>query len=687
MPPKKRPTARKADAPTIKAFRNIPEFNKILNEAATTLDKAAGEVFSEVFKDIVDIFRSAIPDENTANALQSITCAKVEQHIAQMVTRQLVASPIESAMRTRPSIRSTRSSAASTRSKTKQRSIKKEIDEHPETIVEEDQDQDLEPESEQTNRMFANAPEDDGDDDMDVEDQDVTPRPETPPISSEMTDDEFEGIAVPSTLTRMQQMSISRKLEPVSSSSRTPVKHGTPRRNPARQAHTVPTTPRNVFQTTPGRTQAPAAAPRTPHRLPYPYQAPENEMDKKMKHADELRNKVIEQKKEQARKADEKRVAVMERRKEQEKAKQERIDEIKRKEEKTANFVRMQKEHRSPTRARLQVGEPKTPSSKSQSSRKIFAAVTTENFPTPGRVHAKRGRIEVATKNGKKTTVAEPTVRLSPSRNLPRNTSRQVKAEPMDLEKDITPIKQKPKAKAKRSHVSSAAAAADAHAAHLQAEQEQYLMKLAAEKKAAKDRELAEEQARVAADEKQSQAKKEAEEKAEAARRYQVEEMDRLKKLQEEEEQRLREQQEREEAELKATLAKQAEKKAKQQATGRSPPPDAYEMTPPRTYQAKSKNDYGLHDLNSDDETDQEDDPRKEVPEWADFVLVRDNVRKHTSKPPFDVIKFFGEIQKPNLKDIFGDVVRLKKRGSSAVWKSPAASSNHSRQPLFDISE
>ncbi|XP_070622583.1 inner centromere protein-like isoform X2 [Erythrolamprus reginae] len=83
-----------------------------------------------------------------------------------------------------------------------------------------------------------------------------------------------------------------------------------------------------------------------------------------------------------------------------------------------------------------------------------------------------------------------------------------------------------------------------------------------------------------------------------------------------------------------------------------------------------SLNDYGM-DLNSDDSTDDESQPRKPIPLWANGVQLNKAVTYQYYNPP-DINKFFGLIPSPKLEDIFyKSKPRYFKRTSSAVWQSP----------------
>ncbi|KFP71420.1 Inner centromere protein, partial [Acanthisitta chloris] len=83
-----------------------------------------------------------------------------------------------------------------------------------------------------------------------------------------------------------------------------------------------------------------------------------------------------------------------------------------------------------------------------------------------------------------------------------------------------------------------------------------------------------------------------------------------------------------------------------------------------------NSNDYGM-DLNSDDSTDDESQPRKPVPAWASGNQLSQAVIRQYYNPP-DVDALFGAIPIPKLEDIFyKNKPRYFKRTSSAVWHSP----------------
>ncbi|XP_015719188.1 inner centromere protein-like isoform X2 [Coturnix japonica] len=94
-------------------------------------------------------------------------------------------------------------------------------------------------------------------------------------------------------------------------------------------------------------------------------------------------------------------------------------------------------------------------------------------------------------------------------------------------------------------------------------------------------------------------------------------------------------------------------------------------VAPPKdTKESRSPNNYGM-DLNSDDSTDDENDPRKPVPAWADGSQLNQAIL-HQYYHPVNIDQLFGSIASPKLEDIFGkSKPRYFKRTSSAVWHSP----------------
>ncbi|PIK35467.1 hypothetical protein BSL78_27706 [Apostichopus japonicus] len=106
--------------------------------------------------------------------------------------------------------------------------------------------------------------------------------------------------------------------------------------------------------------------------------------------------------------------------------------------------------------------------------------------------------------------------------------------------------------------------------------------------------------------------------------------------------------------------------------------PTSYEMTPQRIYVAASEENYGIDDLHSGDSTDDEDDPRKVIPKWAQGVALRDLCVKQYLHQNSDDI--FAPVAAPNLELLFAKKrARFFKRTSSAVWNSPPLAANHRR--------
>ncbi|XP_019402756.1 PREDICTED: inner centromere protein isoform X2 [Crocodylus porosus] len=102
---------------------------------------------------------------------------------------------------------------------------------------------------------------------------------------------------------------------------------------------------------------------------------------------------------------------------------------------------------------------------------------------------------------------------------------------------------------------------------------------------------------------------------------------------------------------------------------------NSYQMTPqglkgPKPPKINPSNNYGM-DLNSDDSTDDESQPRKPIPAWANGSQLSQAVI-HQYYNPLNTDILFGTIISPKLEDIFyKSKPRYFKRTSSAVWNSP----------------
>ncbi|XP_024053700.1 inner centromere protein-like [Terrapene carolina triunguis] len=106
----------------------------------------------------------------------------------------------------------------------------------------------------------------------------------------------------------------------------------------------------------------------------------------------------------------------------------------------------------------------------------------------------------------------------------------------------------------------------------------------------------------------------------------------------------------------------------------KSPVSDSYQGPPlgskEHRFPKVNPNNYGL-DLNSDDSTDDESQPRKPIPVWATGAQLNQAVTYQYYNPP-NIETLFGLIISPKLEDIFyKNKPRYFKRTSSAVWHSP----------------
>ncbi|NXH23191.1 INCE protein, partial [Bucco capensis] len=200
-----------------------------------------------------------------------------------------------------------------------------------------------------------------------------------------------------------------------------------------------------------------------------------------------------------------------------------------------------------------------------------------------------------------------------------------------------------------------------------QAEQER-------EKQLAAERELArkKEQERI-----QAEKLCEEQEKAACLKKEALATQEQLHKEEEEKEEQKLSEMERQEQEQKQLSEEQKAKDRAQREqlenTENSPTCNSYQMTP-QAQRAKpppmNPDNYGL-DLNSDDSTDDESQPRKPIPAWATGdQLSQAVIRQYYNPPNMDMI--FGAIASPKLEDIFyKSKPRYFKRTSSAVWNSP----------------
>jgi len=85
---------------------------------------------------------------------------------------------------------------------------------------------------------------------------------------------------------------------------------------------------------------------------------------------------------------------------------------------------------------------------------------------------------------------------------------------------------------------------------------------------------------------------------------------------------------------------------------------------------------YGLDDLHSDDSTDEEDEPRKPIPSWAQGENLKAIIAEQEDRPLNSSMAVFSGSSDPvDLTKIFKRKrQRFFKRTSSAQWSSPPAS-------------
>ncbi|XP_075536355.1 uncharacterized protein LOC142571702 isoform X1 [Dermacentor variabilis] len=106
--------------------------------------------------------------------------------------------------------------------------------------------------------------------------------------------------------------------------------------------------------------------------------------------------------------------------------------------------------------------------------------------------------------------------------------------------------------------------------------------------------------------------------------------------------------------------------------TSGPPRSSGYDITPHRSELPpepnKDKDNYDINDLNSGDETDDDEKPRKEVPAWAKGAALNKLVAQQHAKS-ISGLEFFGVMPVPNLDKIFQLKKKyFNKRTSSQIW-------------------
>ncbi|XP_055577974.1 inner centromere protein isoform X6 [Falco cherrug] len=182
-----------------------------------------------------------------------------------------------------------------------------------------------------------------------------------------------------------------------------------------------------------------------------------------------------------------------------------------------------------------------------------------------------------------------------------------------------------------------------------------------------KRKEEEQERARKIAEQRQAEQERE---KQLAAER----ELERKKEQERIQAEKLREKQEKAARLQKEVLAAKEQLRKEMEKKENSPVCTSYQMTPRAQKDPKpppvNPDNYGM-DLNSDDSTDDESQPRKPIPAWATGNQLSQTVMHQYYNPP-DVDALFGVIASPKLEDIFyKSKPRYFKRTSSAVWNSP----------------
>ncbi|VDK82328.1 unnamed protein product [Litomosoides sigmodontis] len=97
-------------------------------------------------------------------------------------------------------------------------------------------------------------------------------------------------------------------------------------------------------------------------------------------------------------------------------------------------------------------------------------------------------------------------------------------------------------------------------------------------------------------------------------------------------------------------------------------------------------NNYDLESISSNDETDDEENPRKPIPFWAQGERLQNALRKQVVQTCIDPDVYFGPVRTPMLDKIFArSRTRYHKRTSSALWTSPMSNPKKGTSKFFEL--
>uniref|UniRef100_A0A914HA72 Inner centromere protein ARK-binding domain-containing protein n=1 Tax=Globodera rostochiensis TaxID=31243 RepID=A0A914HA72_GLORO len=103
-----------------------------------------------------------------------------------------------------------------------------------------------------------------------------------------------------------------------------------------------------------------------------------------------------------------------------------------------------------------------------------------------------------------------------------------------------------------------------------------------------------------------------------------------------------------------------------------------------------TETDYGIDDFTSGDDTDPEDEPRKQIPHWADGKsLERHIIKIRGILSTMNIERYFGRIKEPDAQDLFKSFNKLypKRRPSTANWNSPMSNPTPGVVKRFSMSK